>query len=221
MPTTEQQSNAGAWGLGWRPPDPIVARFESPRLLIRPFEIADVEPLQRTISSAREHLYPWVTWARTGHRTPSETARFIADQLIGLEQSDPSRGISLAVCDKATGQIIGGTGIHFVRPETASAETGYWIAHTHTGRGFAAEACRHTISWAFRPQDAGGMGLRRVSIVCSDRNEPSRRLIESLGIRREMELRDGYWLDGIGLTTKLGWGVLTDEWEIETHSIKE
>ncbi|MEM8757452.1 MAG: GNAT family protein [Planctomycetota bacterium] len=214
------ENNPPAEGLGWRTPDPINARFETPRLIVRPLTLDDVEPLFAVIERSRTHLFPWVTWADTGHKTLAQTAAFIAEQQRVLEKPAAFTAITLAVVLRETGGIVGGTGLHDVRPDTASAETGYWIAAGHTRNGYAAEACRHTISWAFRPQTEGGMGLRRIRLYCSAANEPSRRLIDGLGIRREVEQREDYWIEGIGPTTRLGWGILADEWDTASHGTK-
>ncbi|MEM1071333.1 MAG: GNAT family N-acetyltransferase [Planctomycetota bacterium] len=208
-------------GLGWRAPSPILASFETPRLLIRPLALTDLDALFDVIAASRDYLYPWVTWAEKGHRTKAQTAGFIAEQAIVLEKPDTFTAITLAVTLRETGAIVGGTGIHDVRRDTASAETGYWIAADHAGLGYATEACRHTISWALRPQEAGGMGLARIRIYCSDRNEASKHVIEKLRIRKEVEQRADYWLDTLGATTRLGWGVLADEWNCSESRVRE
>ncbi|MGP1272892.1 MAG: GNAT family N-acetyltransferase [Phycisphaerales bacterium] len=208
-------------GLGWTPPDPLSAMFETPRLRVRPLHMTDADELREVVLRSKDHLLPWVGWAKTGHRTLADTQAFVAEQQMLVQNPrtllERGKSLTLAVIETETGRIVGGTGVHDLRTDTASGETGYWIASDATRRGFAAEACRHTISWAFRSADRGGLGLRRLRIYCSDRNEPSRRLLESLGIRKEVEQPEDYWLEGLGATTRLGWGVLAREWDCERH----
>ncbi|MDX9911121.1 MAG: GNAT family protein [Phycisphaerales bacterium] len=207
-------------GLGWTPPDPVPLRIETPRLVLRGYELSDIEPLFEQISKWRSTLAPWVSWAATRHKDVVETSEWVAGQILAsrVGSTQPHRG--LLITDRATGAIVGGTGVHDIRPDTASCETGYWVAGDRRGQGIAGEACRHTISWALRAKDAGGLGLRRVRIYCSSANAASMRVIEKLGVRREVVQREDYFLDGIGLTDRIGWGVMAEEWDVGEHQLR-
>jgi RimJ/RimL family protein N-acetyltransferase len=97
-----------------------------------------------------------------------------------------------------------------VREEGANtqAELGWCIAPEHAGRGYAKEAIRELFRLCF-----DDLGLRRVVAGCFAGNEPSWRLMERLGMRRESEnLRDslhrsGVWMDGYV------YALLRDEWQ--------
>nr|WP_201468584.1 GNAT family protein [Microbacterium hydrocarbonoxydans] len=88
------------------------------------------------------------------------------------------------------------------------AELGWVLDPAHTGRGYATEAMRAVIDVCFGP-----LGLRRVHAGCFADNEPSWRLMERLGMRREEFSRktalhrSGEWLDG------LNYGILAEEWQ--------
>lgn len=87
------------------------------------------------------------------------------------------------------------------------AELGWVLDPEHTGRGYATEAIRAVIDVC-----VGALGLRRVHAGCFADNEPSWRLMERLGMRREEFSRktalhrSGEWLDG------LNYGILAEEW---------
>ena len=87
------------------------------------------------------------------------------------------------------------------------AEIGWCLAPAHAGRGYATEAVRELLTIAF-----DGLGLRRVVALCFAENEPSWRLMERVGMRREGHSfreslhRDGTWRDG------LTYALLADEW---------
>lgn len=89
----------------------------------------------------------------------------------------------------------------------AHAEIGWCLAPSHEGHGYATEAVRELISVSFV-----GLGLRRVTAVCFADNEPSWRLMERLGMRREAHTvrdalhRDGQWYDGFT------YALLAEEW---------
>ena len=87
------------------------------------------------------------------------------------------------------------------------AELGWVLDPAYTGRGYATEAIRAVIDACFGP-----LGLRRVHAGCFAANEPSWRLMERLGMRREEFSRktalhrSGAWLDGMND------GLLAEEW---------
>ncbi|MEX0876137.1 MAG: GNAT family N-acetyltransferase [Phycisphaerales bacterium] len=205
-------------GLGWSPPDPIACRIETPRLLIRAYELGDAPEMFEIIRASSDHLLPWMPWS-TGHTCVEFTTRYVADQILALGAGEKFTEIGVGIFEKDTGDFIGGTGVHDVRRETASCETGYWVRHDRTGQGYATEACRHIISWALGPQSGGGLGLRRVRIYCSGANGASQKLPERLGLRQEVHQRDDSYIEGIGCTDRLGWGVMADEWDCGTHEI--
>ncbi|GAA4966179.1 GNAT family N-acetyltransferase [Actinoplanes utahensis] len=87
------------------------------------------------------------------------------------------------------------------------AELG-WVLHPeHAGHGYATEAVREVLRICFKD-----LGLRRVTAICFADNEPSWRLMERLGMRRESHTvqdclhRSGRWLDGYG------YALLAEEW---------
>jgi RimJ/RimL family protein N-acetyltransferase len=91
---------------------------------------------------------------------------------------------------------------------TASqAEIGWCLAPAHEKHGYATEAVRELLAVAF-----DGLGLRRVVANCFADNDPSWRLMERIGLRREAHNvrdslhRNGEWLDG------LTYALLADEW---------
>jgi RimJ/RimL family protein N-acetyltransferase len=87
------------------------------------------------------------------------------------------------------------------------AEIGYVFDPAHVGQGYATEAVRALLEIAFE-----GVGVRRVIAQCFADNEPSWRLMERVGMRREQHTkqdslhRNGEWLDG------MMYALLKEEW---------
>lgn len=102
------------------------------------------------------------------------------------------------------------------RARGTQAELGWTLDPAHGGRGFATEAVRAVIGLCFGP-----LGLRRVYASCFADNEPSWRLMERLGMRREEHaVRDSLhrtrgWLDGYT------YAVLADEWPVPSVRPKQ
>jgi RimJ/RimL family protein N-acetyltransferase len=91
---------------------------------------------------------------------------------------------------------------------TASeAELGWTFDPAHHGHGFATEAIGAVLRICF-----DDLGLRRVVAICFTANEPSWRLMERIGMRREARHvkeslhRDHGWLDAYV------YALLAEEW---------
>jgi RimJ/RimL family protein N-acetyltransferase len=97
------------------------------------------------------------------------------------------------------------------RAEGTEADIGWVLAPEYHGQGYGTEAVSALLEICF-----GQLGLRRVIAGCFTDNEPSWRLMERLGMRRESHtVRDGLhrtrgWLDGFQ------YGLLADEWALSS-----
>jgi RimJ/RimL family protein N-acetyltransferase len=95
-----------------------------------------------------------------------------------------------------------GKGVH--------GELGWTLDPAFGGKGYATEAVRALIALSFGP-----LGLRRLHANCFFDNEPSWRLMERVGMRREQHAvkeslhRTKGWLDG------LQYALLAEEWDAE------
>ena len=207
-------------GLGWRAPNPVPTRIDTPRLTIRLTRLDEIGSCARVIADNVDHLHPWMLWAKGVHANPAALYKFLAEQHLGIDDPATLKELGLGIFLKDSDTLVGGTGIHDIRPDTASCETGYWIVKAHTGKGYGEEACRHVISWALRPQSESGLGLNRVRIYCSSANKPSARIPEKLGLTAEVTQRQDYFVESHGPTDRLGWGVLANEWDYTTHAIR-
>jgi RimJ/RimL family protein N-acetyltransferase len=172
------------------------------RLLLRPARSADVE------ATWQYRQLPEVNRWLTAAPTTLEDFRAYFDQ--------PDR-LAKTLMIERDGQVIGDLMVAIDDPyaqaevrEIAAgtqAELGWCIAPHHAGRGYAKEAARAMFRLCFED-----LGLRRVVAGCFVGNEPSWRLMERLGMRREsLAVRDslhrsGEWLDGYT------YALLRDEW---------
>ncbi len=208
-----------AKGVNWTPPEQITCHLETERLIVRSYTLDDTQAMFDAVNDSRdEHLLPWMChWADKGHRTIEDSTKYVCEQHLAILTPATFNNVGTGIFEKSSGRFIGGSGIHDLRRETASCETGYWIRRDAIGNGYAREACARTISWALQAQDQGGLGLNRVRLYCASDNTHSANLIEQLGITKEVEQREDYFIPTIGLTTRLGWGVLAEEWDCQNH----
>jgi RimJ/RimL family protein N-acetyltransferase len=103
--------------------------------------------------------------------------------------------------------LIGEIYLFLTSAEHRQGEIGYLIHPDYHGRGYATEAARAALRLGFEQ-----FQMHRIVARCDARNEPSYRVMEKLGMRREAHLREnelfkGEWSDG------LVYAMLAREWE--------
>ena len=144
---------------------------------LRVLEEADAQPLHRVIAANREHLIPWMPWART--QTLEATLAFVRFTRRQLAGND---GMQTAI--EVDGEIVGVVGLHGVSWAHASTSIGYWIAEPFTGRGIVTAAVRAYTRHAFRERR-----LHRMELRAAVDNVRSRAVAERLGFVHEGVLR--------------------------------
>jgi RimJ/RimL family protein N-acetyltransferase len=98
------------------------------------------------------------------------------------------------------------------RARHVQAEIGWCLDPAFEGHGYATEAVAELVRVGFEE-----LGLRRLVAHCFAANEPSWRLMERLGMRREAHTvkeslhRNGEWMDGFS------YALLAEEWERAAH----
>jgi RimJ/RimL family protein N-acetyltransferase len=171
------------------------------RLSLRPATSADVE------ATWRFRRLPEVTqWLTSAGDLEDYRARFLdagrlAATLI-IEHEDRVVGDLMLRVEDAWAQAEVAD-----RARGVQAELGWTLDPAYRGRGLASEAVRELFRISFDE-----LGLRRVVGNCFADNTASWRLMERVGMRREVTAvaeslhRSGAWLDG------LGYALLADEW---------
>jgi len=174
--------------------------LETARLRLRAFAPADAAEVQRLAGDRRvadttlNIPYPYPDGA-------AET--FIASQ---AEAFAAGTGATFAVTDAATGALVGACGMN-ITPRLAHAEMGYWIAPDHWGHGYATEAARAVLGYAF-----GALALHRVYARHLTRNPSSGKVMRKLGMRHEGRQRDHVLKWGRFEDLEV-YGILLDEWK--------
>lgn len=141
---------------------------------MRGFQRNDLEPFSEM------NLDPVVMEHFAGPMTRQDTEAFV-DRIMGHWQE---RGWGLWALERLdTGEFIGFTGLWPVRFESAfepKVEVGWRLAAAHWGRGFATEAARAALEFAFDT-----LGWDEVTSFTTVGNERSRAVMERLGMRRD------------------------------------
>ena len=203
----------------WTRPAALPPPIETARLIVRAPEEADAAALLASLADARDAILPWMVWAHTENRTLGECHYTIERFRRDHERPDCS-AYALFIFDRATGAMVGSSGIHHIEPDIRSAETGYWIHPKRWNEGLATEACGAIITSALTPQSRAGWGFRRMTVQCAAANGASASVVRRLGLRLEQRSRAKSYLDPIGYHDTLGFAVLSEEWDFDTDRAK-
>jgi RimJ/RimL family protein N-acetyltransferase len=151
--------------------------FETERLIIRGPLPDDAIPLREAVLESQADLVPWMPWAQEVPTEEWYQVRVREGQLKFLARED----LWLMLVHKATGAIIGGSGLHRIDWNVPKFEIGYWVRSSFAGQGYITEAVNGITAFAFDV-----LGARRVEIRCDVKNE------RSAAVAR----RAGYTLEG-------------------------
>ncbi len=167
----------------------------TPRLELRPIAEHDAEAIWPYVSDPEISRY--MSW--DPHETIEQTRAFTTDVVRRMGEGTT---IAWAVIERETGKVCGLVSlIAIMRVHRAlrydKAELAYWIGPPFQGRGYAVEACRAVLDYAF-----GQMGLNKITVAHDLENLASRALIARLGFREVgIEYRHfnkgGRWIDHV------------------------
>ena len=169
------------------------------RLWLRAFEDADADDLFALHSSAHVLRY----WDSPPWSEPARAEKFIERcRQMALEGS----GARLAVDRASDGAFIGWCCLTGWNPDYRSASLGYCYNDAAWGQGYATEAARAVLRWAYDTLD-----LNRVQAETDTRNVASARVLEKLGFVREGTLREDCIVDGV-VSDSWVYGLLRRDW---------
>ncbi len=167
--------------------DPVLldlpASVETPRLLLRPPRPGDGALLHAAIVESLPELrrflasLPWVAAEQTIESAETYCRTAHANFLV-------RKDMPFLLFEKATGVLVGASGLHRTVWNTPKTEIGYWARVSRWGQGFVTEAVSALAEYAF-----AHVGAVRVEIVTDEANAASRRVAERCGFTLEGTLR--------------------------------
>jgi [ribosomal protein S5]-alanine N-acetyltransferase len=149
-------------------------RIETTRLILRPFILSDIDEAYEVLEGNPEVWRYDPGYCRTKLQRANLIKKYAQD-------NDENGFGNLAVVLKSTGELIGHTGLQSYRlgdqPQSPlEVELFYKLGRDFWGKGYAFEACRALISYAFNR-----LNLPRLVTATHSDNSPSIRLMRRLG----------------------------------------
>ena len=162
-------------------------RVLTPRVCLRCWNPQDAPAIKAAVDASREHLIPWMPWARQESTLQMQIERL--RQVRGA--FDLGRDFEYGILSRDESQVLGSSGLHTHADERAR-EIGYWIHVDHTRQGYATETSAALTKVAFLIED-----MDRVEIHCDPANAASAAIPRKLGYAHEATLRRrSHWADG-------------------------
>jgi RimJ/RimL family protein N-acetyltransferase len=167
--------------------DPDFTELRTERLVIRRFRPEDVEAFVAYRSDPDVARYQsWEAYTRGQAET-------FVEEMTSLHPGMPGEWYQFAVADAVSDALLGDTAFCVDADDPSRSEIGFTFAPAHQGKGYATEAVRATIDYAF---DRLGVGV--VVGVTDARNTASIALLERIGMAHvstaHVEFKDG-WCD--------------------------
>jgi RimJ/RimL family protein N-acetyltransferase len=163
--------------------DPILidlpVSIETPRLVLRPPNAGDGSLLHAAVTESLPELrrflasLPWVAAEQT---VESAEAYCRAAQANFIARTD----LPYLVFDRASGELVGATGLHRAVWTTPKVEVGYWGRTSKLRNGYISEAVAALVALAF-----SHLRAVRVELYTDEQNSASRRLAERCGFALE------------------------------------
>lgn len=168
-------------------PDPLLldlpTHIDTERLLMRPPQAGDgpqfFEALSESLVEMRRFLasLPWVAAEPSLEAAGLYCRKAHANFVSRMD-------LPFFLFERATGQLVGATGLHRTVWDTPKTEVGYWVRSSRSGRGLIAEAVEATTRYAFTH-----IGAVRVELITDEANQASRNVADRCGFVLEGTLR--------------------------------
>ena len=149
--------------------------FESPRLRIRCPQPGDGQVLYEAVCETLSKLREWPASLPWAVFEPSVQASENFCQQ-GHEAFAARRDLPLLLFHKATGTLVGASGLHRMDWAERRFEVGYWCRLSCQGQGYITEAVQAIAGFA-----ENALGAKRVECFTDERNASSRRVAEKAG----------------------------------------
>jgi len=162
---------------------PVPTSYETPRLLLRPFSVADAsqlhEALVESIGALRENLWflPWVAEEPTLESAEARCRQAEGNFLLRAD-------LPYLAFERGSGRLVASVGLHRTDWSLPATEVGYWVRSSEVGKGYASEGVCALTAWAL-----DGLGAQRVALVTDELNAGSRAVALRCGFRLEGVLR--------------------------------
>ena len=178
--------------------------FQTERLIARRFGPRDLEPF--VAMRADPEIARYQNWDAFTQAHGREFLAWLAPRSPGDEG-----WFQFALEERAGAHFIGDCGLKIAEVDSRLAQIGYTVARQYWRRGYASEAVRGLIAYAMT-----AFPIHRISASVDPLNEPSVRVLEKAGLRKEAHFRQSEWFKGRWADDAI-YAILREEWRGESN----
>ncbi|HSQ17076.1 MAG TPA: GNAT family protein [Anaerolineales bacterium] len=180
-------------------------RFESERLILRPYQAGDGAMYYAVGQKNRQHLQRYeadnvILTAKNEQEAETLVQELAADWAA-------RKCFFLGAWDKLSGEFVAQVYIGVVNWDTPEFEIGFFVDQDHEGQGYVTESVRAALDFVFEHLQA-----QRVSLCCNATNLRSQRVAERCGFTREGLLRQKRRHPDGSFSDSLIYGLLRRDW---------
>jgi RimJ/RimL family protein N-acetyltransferase len=175
-PQARPRATSATLSLMFAPAWPVMTE----RLLLRPFEPADFDALYAIHADQANARYLY-----NEPRTRQQVEDLLERKRAGSALAAEGDWLSAAAVLPASGELVADVSLLWASELHGQGEIGFIVHPAHQRHGYATEAARSLLAFAF-----GTLGLHRVYGRLEPRNVGSARVLEKLGMRREAHLQE-------------------------------
>lgn len=155
--------------------------LETERLKLRPLSAKDIEEVYEYNSDSEVRKYMYELQTKPGEDFPKEkTIGFLEGCDEEWKKEEPSF-YEFAVIEKISGKLIGNICV-YLEENRKSGELGWTFNRKYHGKGYCTEAAQGLKKICFET-----IKLESIYARCDERNIPSRRVMEKIGMKVEAE----------------------------------
>ncbi|AYA38530.1 N-acetyltransferase [Hymenobacter oligotrophus] len=161
------------------------ASLRTERLLLRPYQPTDAAVFYALLNAERRRLEPAFPRRVASVRTLADAERTLR---TFAENWRHRRLLVWGIWNSTATCYLGDISLQPDSPRIRAGEIGYYLAAAAEGFGYAREALRAVVEYAFEHLDARALTLR-----CRPSNVRSQATAEAIGFRRAADTDAGVW----------------------------
>ncbi|MBP1939459.1 GNAT family N-acetyltransferase [Phocicoccus pinnipedialis] len=170
---------------------------------MREIEVHEYKTLHNLVTINKAYLAEFLPWAN--FETEPQ------DYIETLEEWKRSNGESsmMTLGIYYEDHLVGLCGFNTINRMNKSADIGYWLAESHTGKGIMTDCVKSLIKYGYHV-----LGLNRIAIIVDVENTASIKIPERLGFVREVKMKEyfyrnkGFYDGFMYRMTRLEWDAL-------------
>jgi RimJ/RimL family protein N-acetyltransferase len=183
----------------------LPTELSSERLRLRRYQSNDSAMYYQILRNNREHLYEFLPSFLVNLRGEEDIKTWFDRQNAEWN----ARNLFIfGVWEKATGAYVGESYLANADWDVPRIEVGYFLVKEFTGNGYATEATKATIRYAFEQ-----LKVLRIDLQCAADNTASIQVAKRCGFTQEGRFRQNHRKKDSTLVDMLWYGLLLSEWQ--------